>query len=134
MNDIKIQAIVIDSKDYKEADKKLALFSVEHGLIWATIKGVKKPKAKLASIGQPFCYAEFLLNKKGDFYTVMNASVIENFFEITSDFDKYSWHNNARILQKNNQRKRPIAWTFCFVIKISKTIRVWKCFFNGSAC
>lgn len=89
MNDIKIQAIVIDSKDYKDADKKLALFSVEHGLIWATIKGVKKPKAKLASIGQPFCYAEFLLNKKGDFYTVMNASVIENFFEITSDFDKY---------------------------------------------
>ena len=89
MNEIKTQAIVIDVKDYKDSDKKLALLSCEYGLIWATIKGVKKPKAKLASISQPFCFAEFVLNKKGEFYTVINASVIESFFEITSDFDKY---------------------------------------------
>lgn len=89
MNEIKTQAIVIDVKDYKEADKKLALLTCEFGVIWATIKGVKKPKAKLASASQPFCFAEFVLSKKGDFYTVINASVIESFFEITSDFDKY---------------------------------------------
>ena len=89
MNEIKTQAIVIDALDYKDADKKLALFSCEYGLIWATIKGVKKPKAKLAGCSQPFCFAEFLLNKKGDFYTVINASVIDSFFEVTSDFDKY---------------------------------------------
>ena len=89
MNEIKLQAIVIDAIDYKDADKKLALFTCEYGLIWATIKGVKKPKAKLASISQPFCFAEFLLNKKGDFYTVINASVTESFFNITTDFDKY---------------------------------------------
>lgn len=89
MNEIKTQAIVLDAKDYKDSDKKLALLSVEYGLIWATIKGVKKPKAKLASISQPFCFAEFILSKKGEFWTVINASVIENFFQITSDFDKY---------------------------------------------
>ena len=89
MNEIKTQAIVISALDYKDADKKLALLTCEYGLIWATIKGVKKSKAKLASIGQPFCFAEFLLNKKGEFYTVINASVIDSFFEITSDFDKY---------------------------------------------
>ena len=89
MNEIKTQAIVIDAVDYKDADKKLALFSCEYGLIWATIKGVKKPKAKLAGCSQPFCFAEFLLNKKGDFYTVINASVIDSFFSVTADFDKY---------------------------------------------
>ncbi len=89
MNEIKTQAIVIDTKDYKDSDKKLALLSLEYGLIWVTIKGVKKPKAKLASISQPFCFAEFILSKKGDFYTVINASVIENFFALSSDFDKY---------------------------------------------
>lgn len=89
MNELKIQAIVLEAKDAREADKRLALFSCELGLIWATIKGVKKPKAKLAGVSQPFCFAEFLLNKKGDFYTVINASVIENFFNVTADFDKY---------------------------------------------
>ncbi len=89
MNELKLQAIVLDSKDAKDADKRLALFTLEQGLIWATIKGVKKAKAKLASFSQPFCFAEFLLSKKGDFYTVINASVIENFFSISQDFDKY---------------------------------------------
>lgn len=89
MNEIKTQGIIIDARDYKDSDKKLAILSLEYGLIWATIKGVKKPKAKLASISQPFCFAEFILNKKGDFFTVINASVIENFFSLTSDFDKY---------------------------------------------
>lgn len=89
MNELKIQAIVLEARDSKEADRKLALFSCELGQIWATIKGVKKPKAKLAGVSQPFCFAEFLLSKKSDFYTVINASVIENFFNVTSDFDKY---------------------------------------------
>ena len=89
MNEIKIQAIVLDAIDYKDSDKKLALFTCEQGLIWATIKGVKKPKAKLAGVSQPFCFAEYLLNKKGAFYTVINASVIESFFELSTDFDKY---------------------------------------------
>ena len=89
MNEIKTQAIVLSSTDYKDADKKLALFSCEFGLIFATIKGVKKPKAKLASFAQPFCFAEYLLSKNGDFFTVINASSIENFFNLTGDFDKY---------------------------------------------
>ena len=89
MNEIKSQAIVLSSTDYRDADKKLALFSVEHGLMFATIKGVKKPKAKLASFAQPFCFAEYLLNKNGEFYTVINASSIENFFNLSGDFDKY---------------------------------------------
>lgn len=89
MSEIKTQAIVLSSTDYKDADKKLTLLSVEYGLIYATIKGVKKPKAKLAGASQPFCFAEFLLNKKGEYYTVINASVIENFFEVTNNFDKF---------------------------------------------
>lgn len=89
MNEIKTQAIVLESLDYKDADKRLVLFSLENGLMFATIKGVKKPKAKLASACQPFCFAEYLINKKGEYYTVINASVLENFFEITANFDKY---------------------------------------------
>ncbi|MBQ8468260.1 MAG: DNA repair protein RecO [Clostridia bacterium] len=89
MNEIKTQAIVLSSTDYRDADKRLALFSIEYGLMFATIKGVKKPKAKLASYAQPFCFAEYLLSKKGDFYSVINASSVENFFNLTSNFDKY---------------------------------------------
>jgi len=89
MEEIKTQAIVLASVDYKDADKRLTLFSLEYGLLYATIKGVKKPKAKLANFAQPFCFAEYILSKKGEYSAVINASSIENFFELTTNFDKY---------------------------------------------
>ena len=89
MEEIKTQAIVLGNYDYKDADKRLILFSLETGLVNAVIKGVKKPKAKLAGFSQPFCFAEYIMARKGDFNTIINASSIESFFNVTSDFDKY---------------------------------------------
>ena len=87
--EVKTECIVIQSNDYKDNDKILTLFSPTLGKITAGIKGVKKPKAKLAFAAQPFCFAEYVLAEKGGRYTVTSAYLHESFFELRSDVFRF---------------------------------------------
>ena len=87
--DVKTEAIVLQAIDYKDNDKLLTLFSPALGKITAGIRGVKKPKAKLAFAAQPFCFAEYILAEKGGRYTVTNAYLHESFFELRSDITRF---------------------------------------------
>ena len=61
-----VKAIVIKSNDRKEKDKNILLFSLEQGKIWATLKGVKSPNAKMKIAQNPFCFGEFILEDCSD--------------------------------------------------------------------
>ena len=89
MEEIKLKGVVIKAVDYKDSDKIITIFSAEMGLINARVRGVKKSKAKLAFAVQPFAFVEFMLLKSGNFYTCINASSIDQFFNLTLDFDNY---------------------------------------------
>lgn len=87
--EIKTDAIVLRSIDYKDNDKILTLFTPDMGKITAGIKGVKKPKAKLAFSGQPFCFAEYILAERGGRYTVTGAYLHESFFSLRTDILRF---------------------------------------------
>ena len=87
--EIKTEAIVLQSIDYKDNDKLLTLFSPSLGRITAGIRGVKKPKAKLAFSAQPFCFAEYVLAEKGGRYTVTGAYLHESFFSLRCDIVRF---------------------------------------------
>ena len=87
--EIKTDAIVLQSMDYKDNDKLLTLFSPALGKITAGIRGVKKPTAKLAFCAQPFCFAEYVLAEKGGRYTVTGAYLHESFFDLRLDIDRF---------------------------------------------
>lgn len=89
MEQIKIKGIVLKAIDYKDSDKLVTIFSLEKGIITAKLVGVKKAKAKMAFAAQPFCFADFVLACRNDFYTVTSASSIDCFFDLTADIDKY---------------------------------------------
>ena len=87
--EIKTEAIVLQTIDYKDNDKLLTLFSPTLGKITAGARGVKKPKAKLAFSAQPFCFAEYILAEKGGRYTVTNAYLHESFFPLRYDITRF---------------------------------------------
>lgn len=89
MEEIKVKGIVIKSSDYKDSDKIVTIFSANLGIIKARARGVKKSGAKLSFAVQPFAFCEFMLVARGGFYTIINASSIDQFFDLTADFDKY---------------------------------------------
>lgn len=88
MTEEKQQGIVLKLTDYKEADKLASIFTLNQGIILAKFTGVKKEKAKLKAIAQPFVFAEFNFNSKGGANRVINASLIDNFYPILNDYNK----------------------------------------------
>ena len=68
MEGIKVNALMLRAADYGENDKILTLLTAELGKISAGIKGVKKAGAKLKFAAQPFCFAEYILSKRGERY------------------------------------------------------------------
>ena len=87
--EVKTDAVVLRSIDYKENDKLLTLFSPTLGKIAAGMRGVKKPKAKLAFAAQPFCFAEYVLAEKGGRFTVTSAYMHESFYALRTDFTRF---------------------------------------------
>lgn len=89
MEEVRTKGIVIDSTDYKEYDKLLTIFTYDMGVIRAVIKGVKKSTAKSRFAGQLFCFTELILSKRGEYYTVISCDLIESFFEIAYNYEKF---------------------------------------------
>ena len=89
MEGIKVNALMLRSADYGDNDKILTLLTAERGKLSAGIKGVKKAGAKLKFAAQPFCFAEYILAKRGERYTVTQASETESFYDIRTDINKF---------------------------------------------
>ena len=85
----KVTGVVISSKDHKEKDKLISLFTVEEGLVYASMRGVRGDKAKMKSAKEVFCFGEYVLeNTKGN-NVVTQVEIIDNFYGLTKDIDKY---------------------------------------------
>ena len=118
----KIQAIVLKSSDKKEKDKSVLLFSLDHGKVWATLKGVKNPKAKMKLACNPFCFGEFILEEGHSGQIVTNFEVIETFHEISEDIDKF--FEGSAILEILNcmEFSQELPQVFVLALKTLKTI------------
>ena len=87
--DKKFKGLVIGSRDYKENDKLLTIFSLEYGKINARLVGVKKPKAKLKVFKELFCVADFVATENNGFLTITSADLIDSFHDLTLDIDRF---------------------------------------------
>ena len=118
--EIKTEAVVLQSIDYKDNDKLLTLFS-PLGKITAGIRGVKKPKARLSFCAQPFCFAEYVLAEKGGRYTVTGAYLHESFFELRSDLLRFyagcAAAEICRVLAVENERHDGLFVAFIECLK-----------------
>lgn len=86
--DTKVKGIVIKTSEYKEADKLASIFTLEQGKIFVKFAGVKKDKAKLKSIAQPFVLAEFNISTKGKNNTITSANLIDDFSSLLNNYKK----------------------------------------------
>lgn len=86
--EIKVDALVLRTADYGEADRMLTLFTLERGKISAAAKGVRKAKARLNFAAQTFCFGEYVLAQKGERFTVISASSADAFYPLHLDLGK----------------------------------------------
>lgn len=86
--DEKTQGLVIKLIDYKDADKLASIFTFDYGVITAKFVGVKKEKAKLKAVAQPFTFADFNFTTRAGNKVVAGANLIDNFYNLMTDFNK----------------------------------------------
>lgn len=84
-----LDCLCIKSMDYKENDKLITLYAFGEGKITATITGVKKNKAKLKYAGALLCFGKYYFAVRGDYRKVIGCDLIDSFYDIWTDVDKY---------------------------------------------
>lgn len=87
--EIKVDALVLRTADYGESDKMLTLFTLQQGKLSAAAKGVRKAGAKLRFAAQPFCFAEYVLARRGERNTVISAANTDGFYALREDICKF---------------------------------------------
>ena len=85
----KESGIVLGAVNFSENDKILNVFTLGKGVVCAKIKGVKKAGAKLKFAAEPFCFAEYIFSRTADKRTVIGASLIDSFYPIRENIQKY---------------------------------------------
>ena len=83
MATIKTKAIVIKSTDSKDKDKIIHLFSLENGIMLASMRGVKGDKAKLKSAKEIFCFGDFVIEQTKSINIVTSVDIIDNFYDLS---------------------------------------------------
>lgn len=74
----KVEAVVLRTIRFGEADRILHLYSREHGRIGAIAKGVRKPRSRFGGRLEPFFRLKLVLHRsRGDLHTVTAAETIE---------------------------------------------------------
>jgi len=88
---LKTRAIVIKTQEFKENDKLVWLFSEDFGKITAIAKGARKNKSRYTSSTLPFCYAEFVLFKGKNLYTINEITIIDSFQQLLRNLDTITY-------------------------------------------
>lgn len=87
---VQLSALVIRESDYAENDKLLTLLTPDRGRVRCLVKGAKSLKNKNSASSQLLCYSEFTMKERGGFYTLSEACLIEQFFELRSDLSRFA--------------------------------------------
>lgn len=118
MEETKVKAIVLKNVDLKEKDKLVTIFSLELGLLNVIVKNCKSSAYKLKFAYSAFSFAEFEIFKKGEMFFLKNATLIDNFFDICENYDKYVAGNFIlEILLKCNRNLEPNSVLFLNSLK-----------------
>ena len=87
MKTIKVRALVLKEYEVGEADKRLLLLCKDVGRIMVYARGARKSRSKFLAAAQIFTYSDFILAQGRGFYSLAQADVIENFYELRTDYD-----------------------------------------------
>lgn len=107
MGIIKTKGIVISESNMGDFDKMLTILTPGNGKISCSAKGARKQNSALLAGTQFLCFAEYILYKKNDTYTINSCEIIEVFYNIRTDLDKinYAVYLTKIILDVTNENE-----------------------------
>ncbi len=118
MDELKTKVLVLKNIEYKEKDKLVTVFSLELGLINVIIKNCSSFSYKLKFAYCPFSFCEFEIIKKGELFFMKNATLIDNFYDISESYDNFVVGNDIlELVLKCNKTLEPNNLLFINTLK-----------------
>ena len=87
----KINGVVIKTKEFKENDKLVWLYTEKFGKVTAIAKGAKKSKSRLFALTLPLCYADYVLFKGKSLFNLQEGKMENSFQGLLSNLDKLTY-------------------------------------------
>lgn len=108
--------IVINKKDFGEADRYITIFTETFGKVNVLVKGIRKSKKREQSSTDILTLTKFTFYKKGENFILSNLSTIDSFSEIKENIDVlgiglYITSILNSILVDNNRKKELFSLT-----------------------
>lgn len=138
-----VHGLVIKYSDYKESDRILSVLTVERGFMTLTARGCRKKNTSMSAACEICVYSEFVIYKRCGVYNVSTATVLESFYPIREEYDKFesaeqvlhmtriltylthSWDNAFKLCYHTLSfiaytDNNPIDLELCFAVKFLK--------------
>ena len=87
---LKVKGLVLGERPKGETSKLLTVLTDICGVITVNAKGVRKISAAYLKSAQLFAFSEMLLYEKNGFYTLVEASLVTDFYPIREDLNSYA--------------------------------------------
>ena len=120
------KSIIISSRDSKEKDKEVLLYSIDKGKIYAKFKGVKNQKSKLKAGKELFTFGDFFIEESKAGSIVTGVNIIDSFQNIALDIDKYFEACSILDIVKNVPISEEDTSFFISTLKALKTLNYEK--------
>lgn len=113
-----VSGMVLRSRDYKEADQLLTVYTREQGKLTVQAKGVKKTTSKLRSGILLFSQTELVLTKGKGFPIVIGAATTTAFAALRNDFTRMTYASfAAELLDQVVPEGQPEEQVFLLILQ-----------------
>lgn len=85
------RAIIIKSRDLRETDALVTLFTEKQGKLTAVAKGVKRPKSSLRACIQPFCQSQLYFHKGKELDLITQGKLLDFYGNSREDLERTLW-------------------------------------------
>ncbi len=127
MSTFKSFGIIINEHSIGESDKLVTILLKGHGKISVSARGAKKAKSKLLAPTQLFTYSEFVIYNSKTFFSIAQAEVIENFYNLRNDYEKFIISSYmAEICNKTVMPETPCDEVFLLFLKALSVLQKGK--------
>lgn len=118
----KCHAIVLRHADYGEYDRMVTLLTPDEGIISASMKGCKRPAAKLRHASELFCFGEYVLMRNGDRAIVKGCTMHDMFYPLREDLFKLTYASYMLSLAEINARSENPSEIFLLLLHTLKAM------------
>lgn len=111
-----IHAVILERRNYGEADRLVTVFSLEQGRETLIAKGVRRPLSQLKAAVELFTFSSLLITESRSLPTIVEAKAIDGFVTLRGEISRVMVsHHLAEIVMRTTVEHDPNPTAFALL-------------------